>query len=127
MGNEGPLAIIGPMAVMYLAGFICSAASIAGDNTQDLQCGYLLGATPWIQQVFQVLGVVASALVIPITLEILDKGHGIGRAVREGAPLSCGSSSKPDERHFDWNFWGWYQLELYRSWLYSGAWNYSPR
>lgn len=87
MGNEGPLAIIGPMAVMYLAGFICSAASIAGDNTQDLQCGYLLGATPWVQQVFQVIGVVASALVIPFTLEILDRGHGIGRAVREGAPF----------------------------------------
>ncbi len=87
IGNEGPLAIIGPMAVMYLAGFICSAASIAGDNTQDLQCGYLLGSTPWIQQAFQVIGVVASAAVIPITLTILDQGHGIGRAVREGAPF----------------------------------------
>ncbi len=87
MGNEGPLAIVGPMAVMYLAGFICSAASIAGDNMQDLKCGQILGATPWVQQVFQVVGVVASALVIPLTLEILDKGHGIGRAVREGAPF----------------------------------------
>jgi putative OPT family oligopeptide transporter len=87
MGNEGPLAILGPMAVMYLAGFICSAASIAGDNTQDLQCGYLLGATPWKQQVFQVIGVVSSALVIPFTLSILDQGHGIGRAVREGTPF----------------------------------------
>lgn len=87
IGNDGPLAIIGPMAVMYLAGMICSAASIAGDNMQDLQCGYLLGATPWIQQVFQVVGVVASALVIPFTLTILDRGHGIGRAVREGVPF----------------------------------------
>jgi len=87
MGNEGPLAIVGPMAVMYLAGFICSAASIAGDNTQDLQCGYLIGSTPWIQQVFQVVGVVASAAVIPLTLEILDQGHGIGREVREGVPF----------------------------------------
>ena len=87
MGNEGPLAIVGPMAVMYLAGFICSAASIAGDNMQDLKCGHLLGATPWVQQIFQVIGVVASALVIPFTLVILDRGHGIGRAVREGAPF----------------------------------------
>jgi putative OPT family oligopeptide transporter len=85
MGNEGPLAIIGPMTVMYLAGFVCSAASIAGDNIQDLKCGHLLGATPWTQQVFQIIGVVASALVIPFTLNILDRGHGIGRAVREGA------------------------------------------
>jgi len=87
MGNEGPLAIIGPMAVMYLAGFICSAASIAGDNMQDLKCGHILGATPWVQQIYQTLGVVASALVIPLTLGILDKGHGIGRAVREGTPF----------------------------------------
>jgi putative OPT family oligopeptide transporter len=87
MGNEGPMAILGPMAVMYLAGFICSAASMAGDNMQDLQCGYLLGSTPWIQQVFQVLGVAVSALVIPITLDILDRGHGIGREVREGVPF----------------------------------------
>ena len=84
MGNEGPLAIVGPMAVMYLAGFICSAAAIAGDNIQDLKCGHLLGATPWKQQVFQVIGVVTSALVIPLVLDILDRGHGIGRPVREG-------------------------------------------
>ena len=84
MGNEGPLAIIGPMAVMYLAGFICSAAAIAGDNIQDLKCGHMLGATPWRQQLFQVIGVVASALVIPLVLEILDRGHGIGRPAHEG-------------------------------------------
>ena len=79
MGNQGLAATLGPMAVIYLAGLICSAAAIAGDNMQDLKCGHLLGATPWRQQVFQVVGVVSAAFVIPWVLQILDAGYGIGR------------------------------------------------
>lgn len=79
MGNTGPAAVLGPIAVIYLAGLICSAAAIAGDNMQDLKCGNLVGATPWRQQVFQVVGVIAAALVIPWVLQVLDAGYGIGR------------------------------------------------
>ncbi|MCB1603097.1 MAG: oligopeptide transporter, OPT family [Gammaproteobacteria bacterium] len=79
MGNEGLAATLGPIAVIFLAGLICSAAAIAGDNMQDLKCGHVLGATPWRQQVFQVVGVAAAALVIPFVLNILDQGYGIGR------------------------------------------------
>ncbi len=79
MGNEGMAATLGPIAVIFLAGLICSAAAIAGDNMQDLKCGHVVGATPWKQQIFQVVGVVAAALVIPFVLNILDQGYGIGR------------------------------------------------
>jgi len=79
MGNEGLAATLGPIAVMYLAGLICSAAAIAGDNMQDLKCGHVVGATPWRQQIFQVIGVVAAAVVIPLILELLDNQYGIGR------------------------------------------------
>ena len=79
MGNQGLAATLGPIAVIFLAGLICSAAAIAGDNMQDLKCGHIVGATPWRQQVFQVVGVVAAALVIPFVLNILDQGYGIGR------------------------------------------------
>lgn len=79
MGNTGPAAVLGPIAVIYLAGLICSAAAIAGDNMQDLKCGHVLGATPWRQQLFQVVGVIAAAVVIPLVLEVLDAGKGIGR------------------------------------------------
>lgn len=79
MGNDGLAATLGPIAVIFLAGLICSAAAIAGDNMQDLKCGHVVGATPWRQQVFQVVGVVAAALVIPFVLNILDQGYGIGR------------------------------------------------
>lgn len=80
MGNQGVAATLGPMAVIYLAGLICSAAAIAGDNMQDLKCGHLLGSTPWRQQLFQVCGVVSAAFVIPWVLQVLDAGYGIGRA-----------------------------------------------
>ena len=79
MGNEGLAATLGPIAVMYLAGLICSAAAIAGDNMQDLKCGHILGATPWCQQLFQIIGVVAAAIIIPLILQLLDNQYGIGR------------------------------------------------
>ncbi len=79
MGNEGMAATLGPIAVMYLAGLICSAAAIAGDNMQDLKCGHVVGATPWRQQLFQVVGVLAAAVVIPLILQLLDNQYGIGR------------------------------------------------
>lgn len=84
MGNTGIAATLGPIAVIYLAGLICSAAAIAGDNMQDLKCGHIVGSTPWRQQVYQVVGVVAAAFSIPFVLNILDAGEGIGRPIVEG-------------------------------------------
>ncbi len=92
MGNEGMAATLGPIAVIYLAGLICSAAAIAGDNMQDLKCGHVLGSTPWRQQIFQVVGVLAAALIIPLILGVLDAGYGIGRPSPvnpEAAPLAA--------------------------------------
>lgn len=88
MGNQGMGAKLGPIAVMYLAGMICSAAAIAGDNMQDLKCGHIVGATPWRQQLFQMVGVVAAAGAIPLVLSILDQGYGIGRV----SPLNPGAT-----------------------------------
>lgn len=79
MGNEGVAATLGPIAVIFLAGMICSAAAIAGDNMQDLKCGHVVGSTPWRQQLFQIIGVVGAALAIPFVLQVLDTGYGIGR------------------------------------------------
>lgn len=96
MGNQGMAAKLGPIAVMYLAGMICSAAAIAGDNMQDLKCGHMLGATPWRQQIFQIVGVIAAAGAIPLVLSVLDRGYGIGRASSlnpEATPLSAPQAS----------------------------------
>lgn len=78
MGNQGVAATLGPIAVIFLAGLICSAAAIAGDNMQDLKAGHILGATPWRQQIFQIIGVIAAAVAIPLVLELLHNAYGIG-------------------------------------------------
>ncbi|MEX0599199.1 MAG: oligopeptide transporter, OPT family, partial [Rhodothermales bacterium] len=57
---------------------VCCAAAIAGDNMQDLKAGYLVGATPFKQQIMQVVGVVAAALVLAPILELLFQAYGLG-------------------------------------------------
>ncbi len=79
MGNEGLAGTLGPVAVIYLAALVCTAAAIAGDNLQDLKCGHIVGSTPWKQQIFQVIGVISAAVTIPWVLNVLDAGYGIGR------------------------------------------------
>jgi putative OPT family oligopeptide transporter len=71
-GTEGILAALG------VAGVVCCAAATAGDISQDLKTGYLVGATPRRQQLGQVLGVVIPAFVIAPVLTVLQKAYGIG-------------------------------------------------
>lgn len=64
---------------------VCCAAAIAGDNMQDLKAGYLVGATPFKQQIMQVVGVVAAALVLAPILDLLFQAYGLGNVFpREG-------------------------------------------
>ena len=78
-GSEGMLAAIS------IGSIICIVAAISGDTSQDLKTGFLLGATPWKQQVGEVIGVVASSLAIGGTLYLLDSAWGFGSA-ELGAP-----------------------------------------
>jgi len=57
-----------------IGGMVCVAASNAGDTSQDLKTGYLIGATPWKQQVAVMIGVMVSVLVIGPTLSAMNKG-----------------------------------------------------
>lgn len=57
---------------------VACAAAIAGDNMQDLKAGYLVGATPYKQQIMQMVGVVASAIVIAPVLQLLFSAYGLG-------------------------------------------------
>src|SRR6201996_1166422 len=57
-----------------IGGVVCVAASNAGDTSQDLKTGYLIGATPWKQQVALMVGVVVSTLVIGPTLTAMNNG-----------------------------------------------------
>jgi putative OPT family oligopeptide transporter len=57
-----------------IGGIVCIAAANAGDTAQDLKTGYLIGATPWKQQLGIMIGVIVSVLSIGITLNAMNKG-----------------------------------------------------
>ena len=68
----------GMQSAIAIGSIICIVAAIAGDTSQDLKTGFLLGATPRKQQIGEVIGVVASALAIGGTLYLLDSAWGFG-------------------------------------------------
>ena len=68
----------GAAAAILVGAVVCCAAAIAGDNMQDLKAGHILGATPRNQQVMQMIGVVAGALLIAPVLNLLLESKGIG-------------------------------------------------
>ncbi|MDO4608569.1 MAG: oligopeptide transporter, OPT family [Clostridia bacterium] len=74
----GATGIAGMCSAIAIGSIICIVAAIAGDTSQDLKTGYLLGATPKKQQIGETLGVVAAALAIGGTLYLLDSAWGFG-------------------------------------------------
>lgn len=70
----------GAAAAILIGAVVACAVAIAGDNLQDLKTGYLVGATPWKQQVMLIIGTVISALVMAPVLNLLLKAYGIGPA-----------------------------------------------
>jgi putative OPT family oligopeptide transporter len=58
-----------------IGGMVCIAASNAGDTSQDLKTGYLIGATPWKQQVAVMVGVMVSVFAIGPTLTAMNRGY----------------------------------------------------
>ena len=68
----------GMASAIAIGSVICIVCAIAGDTSQDLKTGYLLGATPKKQQIGEIVGVVASALAIGGTLFLLDSAWGFG-------------------------------------------------
>jgi putative OPT family oligopeptide transporter len=73
----------GPAAAIMVGAVVCCAAAIAGDNLQDLKAGYIVGATPWKQQLMQGVGVVSSVLVMAPILNLLLQAYGIGARTPE--------------------------------------------
>src|SRR2546425_5422108 len=61
MGGTHPA---GPAAALLIGAVVCCAAAMGGDNLQDLKTGYVVGSTPWKQQIMQVVGVATAAVVI---------------------------------------------------------------
>lgn len=75
----------GMKAAIVIGTIICVIAAIAGDTSQDLKTGYLLGATPVKQQYGEIIGVIVSAVAVGFILYLLDAAWGFG-SEELGAP-----------------------------------------
>jgi len=71
---------IGPAAAVLIGAVVACAGAIAGDNLQDLKAGRIVGATPYKQQIMQILGAVVAAFVMAPVLTLLLEAYGIGGA-----------------------------------------------
>ena len=81
---------IGPVAAIMIGAVVCCAAAIGGDNLQDLKAGYIVGATPWKQQVMIGIGAFSCALVMAPVLNLLAAAYGIGAPTAEHpSPLAA--------------------------------------
>ena len=74
-GTTGAEGMIGSIAI---GSIICIIAAMAGDTSQDLKTGFILGATPRKQQIGELIGSVVSALAIGGALILLDNAWGFG-------------------------------------------------
>lgn len=83
--STGNIGIGGMQGAIAIGSIICIIAAIAGDTSQDLKTGYLLGATPKKQQIGELIGVTASSLVIGSVLYLLNAAWGFG-SEQLGAP-----------------------------------------
>ncbi|NQT83335.1 oligopeptide transporter, OPT family [bacterium] len=68
----------GMAAAISIGAVVCIAMAIASDTSQDLKTGFLVRATPWRQQVGQMIGVLASCLIIGLVVMMLHKAYVIG-------------------------------------------------
>ena len=68
----------GKVAALVIGAIVCIAISNAGDTSQDLKTGYLVGATPSRQQIGEMIGVLSSALFVGLTIFLLHQAYGLG-------------------------------------------------
>jgi putative OPT family oligopeptide transporter len=85
-----------------IGGVVCVAASNAGDTSQDLKTGFLIGATPWKQQLALMIGVIVSTFVIGATLNVMNKGLEEFRDTSRGWDISVPHDGvQVQQQHFE--------------------------
>jgi len=82
LGDNGNVQVggapLGAVAAIMIGAVVCCAAAVGGDNLQDLKTGYLVGATPWKQQLMLGIGAFSCALIMAPVLNLLQEAYGIG-------------------------------------------------
>ncbi len=71
---------VAKLTVLTIGTVVCVAASIAGDISQDLKCGYLIGATPAHQQAVELVGAVTASFAVAASVLLLGRTLGFGTA-----------------------------------------------
>ncbi|MFQ6677291.1 MAG: OPT family oligopeptide transporter [Fidelibacterota bacterium] len=97
---------VGAAGAIMVGAVVCCAAAIGGDNMQDLKTGYIVGATPWKQQIMQVIGTISAAVVLGLVLDILHTAYTIGSPTLS-APQATLMKSVADgvfSGNLPWNF-----------------------
>ncbi len=74
---------LGAVAAIMIGAVVCCAAAVGGDNLQDLKAGYIVGATPWKQQLMLGIGAFSCALIMAPVLNLLATAYGIGAPTAE--------------------------------------------
>jgi putative OPT family oligopeptide transporter len=89
LGEGGKMAVgaggapLGAVAAIMIGAVVCCAAAVGGDNLQDLKAGYIVGATPWKQQLMLAIGAFSCALIMAPVLNLLAQAYGIGAPTPE--------------------------------------------
>ena len=94
LGKENPL---GPASAILIGSVIAVAASISGDNMQDLKTGQILGATPYKLQLMQLIGAIVPCFVLPLVIDLIIKAYGLGLPTEEVLFLLFAFSLSPNE------------------------------
>ncbi len=74
----GVVGAAGMIAAIAIGSVVCIIAALAGDMSQDLKTGWLLGATPWKQQIGELIGAGAASFTVAGVLLLLHKAWGFG-------------------------------------------------
>ena len=74
----GSTGATGMVSAISIGTVICIVAAMAGDTSQDLKTGYIVGATPKLQQIGEMIGVIASSAAIGYVLYLLNAAWGFG-------------------------------------------------
>ncbi len=86
MGYVGPS---GMAAALFVGSVVCVAVCSAGDTSQDLKTGFLVGATPWKQQIGEFIGVAAGATIVGGVVYLLGSAYGFVPSALHTHPLQA--------------------------------------
>ena len=83
-------------ATLIIASVVAVNAAIAGDVMQDLKTGHLVGATPWKQQIAEIVGVITGAVMAPLTLVVLNDAYRITQSYCMDNPVKYYADGTPN-------------------------------